>query len=316
VIGSGAEPGRGAGLGESSGGWSMRTRLLAVVAAVALAACASTKAPSRAGGSPAGTGSPSASPSAPACGKDSLPLVTPGRLTIATDSPVYPPWFEDNDPTNGRGFEGAVAYAVAKAMGFGAGEVTWTVEPFNKSYAPGPKSFDFDINEISITPARQKVVTFSEGYYDVNQAVVALKKDPISKVTGLADLKGYKLGAQVGTTSLAYIQEQIQPAKQPFVYDTTNDAKTALQGGQIDGIVVDLPTAFFISAAEIPGSVVVGQFPNPPGSTPEQFGLLFEKDNPLADCVNAALTRLKGDGTLDQIQKTWLSDKVNAPVLG
>jgi polar amino acid transport system substrate-binding protein len=299
----------------------MRARSLTVaaaVAAVALAACASSNTPSGAGGSSASAGSPSssASASAQACAKDSLPLATPGRLTVATDSPAYPPWFEDNDPTNGRGFESAVAYAVAQEMGFDRGEVTWAVEPFNKSYAPGPKSFDFDINEVSITPARQRAVTFSDGYYDVNQALVALKKDPISKVASLADLKGYKLGAQVGTTSLSYIQEQIQPAKQPFVYDTTNDAKSALQSGQIDGIVVDLPTAFFISAAEIPNSVVVGQFPNPPGTSPEQFGLLFEKDNPLVDCVNAALGRLKADGTLEQIQQTWLSDKVNAPVLG
>ncbi len=248
-----------------------------------------------------------------ACAKENLLLFSPGVLTIATDSPAYPPWFAGNDPSNGRGFEGAVAYALAEQMGFTSDEVTWVVEPFNKSYAPGPKDFDFDINQISITPKRAQAVTFSEGYYDVNQALITLEDSPIAGATTIAELEGAKLGAQVGTTSLAYITANIQPTQEPYVYDTTNDAKSALEAGQIDGIVVDLPTAFYITAVEIPGSRVVGQFPSVGG--PEQFGLLFEKDNPLVGCVNEALDALKGDGTLAEIQQTWLAEKVDAPVL-
>jgi polar amino acid transport system substrate-binding protein len=172
------------------------------------------------------------------CAVENLPVMEPGTLTIATDSPAYPPWFEKNDPTNGQGYEGAVAYAVADALGFGPEDVKWVVEPFNKSYAPGSKDFDFDINQISITAKRANAVDFSDGYYDVNQALIALKTSPVAGATTIAELADAKLGAQVGTTSLAYIQENIQPTQQPYVYDTTNDAKSALEAGQIDGIVV------------------------------------------------------------------------------
>lgn len=247
------------------------------------------------------------------CEKSSLPLFSEGRLTIATDKPAFEPWFVDNDPSNGRGFESAVAYAVADAMGFGAGEVDWVVEPFNKSYAPGPKNYDFDINQISITEKREKAVDFSDGYYEVNQSLVALKGSTAADAGSLADLKELKLGAQIGTTSFAYIAEFIQPTQQPFTYDNTNDAKSALNAEQIDGIVVDLPTAFYISAVEIPGSAVVGQFVSQ-GDT-EQFGLLFEEGNPLVDCVNEALASLRDDGTLAAIQDEWLSQAVDAPVL-
>ena len=247
------------------------------------------------------------------CAVEDLSLVEPGRLTIATDKPAFEPWFRDNDPTNGEGFESAVAYAVAEELGFGEDDVEWVVEPFNKSYAPGPKNYDFDINQISITEKREQAVDFSDGYYDVNQALVAPAESPIAEVTSLQELAEFKLGAQVGTTSFAYIQTFIQPAEQPFTYDTTNDAKSALRAGQIDGIVVDLPTAFFISAVEIPGSAVVGQFPTQDQN--EQFGLLFEQGNPLVECVNEAIAALKEDGTLDQIQDEWLSQAVDAPVL-
>jgi polar amino acid transport system substrate-binding protein len=247
------------------------------------------------------------------CHKTHLPLHADGVLTIATDKPAFEPWFVDNDPTNGKGFESAVAYAVAEEMGFSEDEVEWVVEPFNKSYAPGPKDYDFDINQISITERREQAVDFSDGYYDVNQALVAKKDSPIADVTSLDEIASYKLGAQVGTTSYAYITQYVQPDEEPFTYDTTNDAKSALNAGQIDGIVVDLPTAFYISAVEIPGSAVVGQFPTQ-GET-EQFGLLFEQDNPLVDCVNEALASLKEDGTLAEIQDRWLSQAVSAPVL-
>jgi polar amino acid transport system substrate-binding protein len=250
---------------------------------------------------------------ADACAKEDLPLLNEGQLTIATDSPAFPPWFANNDPTNGRGYESAVAYAVADELGFTKDEVEWVVEPFNKSYAPGPKDFDFDINQISISPKREQAVDFSDGYYDVSQALVALEGSDAAGTSSMDELKQLKLGAQVGTTSYGYIVDQVQPEDDPFAYDTTNDAKSALRAGQIDGIVVDLPTAFYITAVEIPGSTVVGQFPSA-GGEQEQFGLLFEDGSPLVECVNEAIGRLEEDGALDAIEQKWLSDKVDAPV--
>lgn len=248
------------------------------------------------------------------CAKDQLQLVTPGVLTIGTDDPAFPPWFEDDDPSNGKGFESAVAYAVAGELGFSPDEVTWVVVPFNNSYQPGKKDFDFDINQISITPERAQVVDFSDGYYNVNQALVAFDTSPAAQAKTMADVKKLKLGAQIGTTSLQYIENVIKPDTDPLVYDTNNDAKLALEAGQIDGIVVDLPTAFYISAVEIEGSSVVGQFESS-GDNPEQFGMLFEKGNPLRDCVNEALKKLKDSGKLADIQKEWLSNATGAPVI-
>jgi len=244
----------------------------------------------------------------PECAKENLTLVAPGTLTIGTDSPAYPPYFADDDPTNGQGFESAVAYAVADGLGFAPGEVAWTVVPFNKSYAPGDKDFDFDINQISITPKRQKAVDFSNGYYTVNQAVVALNDSPIAGATSLAELQAAKLGAQVGTTSLDFITDVVQPADEPFVYNDTNDAKSALNNGQIDGIVVDLPTAYYITAVEIENSKIVGQFPAIEGG--EQFGLLFQKGNPLVQCVNLVLDDLAASGELQAIQDQWLAGEM------
>jgi polar amino acid transport system substrate-binding protein len=198
-----------------------------------------------------------------------------------------------------------VAYAVADQLGFTDDQVTWVTVPFNKSYAPGAKDFDFDINQISITPKRQKAVDFSNGYYTVNQAVVALKDSPIANATTLAELQAAKLGAQVGTTSLDFITDVVQPADQPYVYNDTNDAKSALNNGQIDGIVVDLPTAYYVTAVEIDDSTIVGQFPAQEGG--EQFGLLFAKGNPLVSCVNSALDELAASGELQAIQDEWLA---------
>lgn len=284
-----------------------KTGLLLLTVAFLLGACGSGEEPQEAqpGGADETAGA--------SCDKSELPLFEAGHLTIATDKPAYPPWFEDNDPANGKGFEGAVAYAVAEAMGFSADEVTWVVEPFNKSYAPGPKDFDFDINQISISKKRDEAVDFSDGYYTVNQALVALKDSPVATVTSLEELKDHKLGAQVGTTSFGYVTQYIQPTDQPFAYDNTNDAKSALRAEQIDGLVVDLPTAFYITAAEIPGSAVVGQFVTQ--GEAEQFGLLFEDGNPLVDCVNQAIQSLTDNGTLAEIQDRWLSQAVDAPVL-
>jgi polar amino acid transport system substrate-binding protein len=239
---------------------------------------------------------------------------TPGTLTIATDSPAYDPWFKGNDPSNGKGYESATAYAVAKQLGFDPSQVTWVKEPFNNSYAPGPKKFDFDINQISITPDRAQKVTFSDGYYTAAQALIALKSSPIAQVTSIADLKKYKLGAQTGTTSLTAIRNDIQPSAQPLVFASTNVAKQALLNHQVDAIVADLPTAFYITAVQIPSATIVGQFQQQSGS-PEQFGMLFQKGNPLASCVNQALAAMKSDGTLASIEKKWLSQTVNVPVL-
>ena len=237
--------------------------------------------------------------------------LTDGTLTIATDTPAYDPWFSHNDPSNGKGYESAVAYAVAKQLDL---PVKWVKEPFNKSFAPGDKDFDFDINQISITPARAKVVTFSDGYYTAAQALIALKDSPVAQATSVDDLKQYKLGAQTGTTSLTAIREDIQPSTEPLVFQNTNVAKQALLNHQVDAIVADLPTAFYITAVEIPSATIVGQFQQQSG-TPEQFGMLFQKDNPLVDCVNQALDTIKSDGTLDQIEQKWLSQTVSVPVL-
>ncbi|HEU5044112.1 MAG TPA: transporter substrate-binding domain-containing protein [Nocardioidaceae bacterium] len=256
----------------------------------------------------------SASPAANVCAPKNLPLQTAGQLTIATDSPAYPPWFVHNDPTNGKGYESAVAYAVAHQLGFSKRHVTWVKEPFNNSYAPGPKNFDFDINQISITPARAKVVDFSDGYYQAAQAVIALNKSKAAKATSLADLKKLKLGAQTGTTSLEAITNVIKPDVQPLVFQDTNAAKQALLNGQVDAILSDLPTAFYITAVQIPHSTIVGQF-QPVTGRQEEFGLLFGQGSKLVPCVNQALATLKQDGTLDQLQKRWLSDVVNVPVL-
>jgi polar amino acid transport system substrate-binding protein len=239
------------------------------------------------------------------CAAENLTTISPGMLTIGTDTPAYPPYFVDDDPTNGEGFESAVAYAVASQLGFAPTDVKWEVVPFNTSYAPGDKNFDFDINQISITPERSEVVDFSDGYYTVNQAVVAFNDSPIAGAMTIAELKEAKLGAQVGTTSLDFVTEVVQPTNEPYVFNDTNDAKSALQNGQIDGIVVDLPTAYYVTAAEFDNSKIVGQFAATAGG--EEFGLLFQKGNPLVTCVNKALATLKDSGELQEIQDAWLA---------
>jgi polar amino acid transport system substrate-binding protein len=252
----------------------------------------------------------SADPAACAEGKTQMD----GMLMIGTDSPAFEPWFVDNDPTNGQGFESAVAYAVAEQLGFDKPEVSWTKVPFNTSYKPGPKEFDFDINQISITAARAEVVDFSDGYYQAAQAVIALEDNPAAEATTVAELADLKLGAQTGTTSLTAIRDVIQPTQEPAVFEDTNVAKQQLTGGQVDAILADLPTAFFITAVEIPQASIIGQF-QPETGQQEEFGMLFEKGNPLVECVNQALAALEADGTLDQIEQEWLSDTVGVPEL-
>ncbi|WP_217178075.1 ABC transporter substrate-binding protein [Streptomyces sp. AC495_CC817] len=260
------------------------------------------------------TGSASSSASGASCPKGDLSTKTSGKLTIATDQPAYEPWFKDDDPKNGEGFESAVAYAVAQQLGYDKADVVWQSVPFNKAFAPGAKAFDFDINQVSISDERKKAVDFSSGYYDVRQAVVALKDSAAAKATSIADLRKLHLGAQVGTTSLNYIEDVVKPARQAAAYAKNDQAKSALKNGQIDAIVVDLPTAFYITSAEVTDARIVGQFENR-GGTPEQFGLVLDKGSALTSCVATAVDALREDGTLAKIEQEWLSDAVDAPVL-
>lgn len=243
------------------------------------------------------------------CEVGDLTLVEDGTLTIGTDTPAYPPWFEDDDPTNGEGFESAVAYAVADRLGFSEDQVSWTTVPFNNAFAPGAKDFDFDVNQVSISEERDEAVDFSRGYYEVNQALVGLGDSAAIGAESIDDLKDLRLGAQVGTTSLDFITEVIQPSSEPLVYNDNNAVKAALDAGQVDGVVFDLPTALYVTAAEIEGSSVIGQFPSE-GDEPEQFGLVFEDGNPLRDCVDDVLDALDEDGTLAEIQEEWLGGGV------
>jgi polar amino acid transport system substrate-binding protein len=277
---------------------------LAILAALTLAACGSDESSS--------SSSASATPAADACAKDQLALKHAGTLTIGTDKPAYPPYFEDDKPENGKGFESAVAYAIAQKLGFTKDEVKWTVVPFNSSYAPGPKQFDFDVNQISITPPRQKRVDFSEPYYTAPQAVVALKKAPAAKAKSLSELADAKLGVQVGTTSLDAVTASIKPTKQPQVFNDSNDVVTSLMQGQVDAVVVDLPTAFYLTAAEIPSATITGQFQAPGG---DAWGALLEKDSKLTACVNKALDELKTSGELHDITDRWMGGQAGAPEL-
>ncbi len=238
-------------------------------------------------------------------------LFKTGLLTVATDSPAYPPWFENNTPSNDKGYESQVAYAIAKQLGFSKSQVKWTVEPFNSSYAPGPKTFDFDVNEISYTPQRAQAVTFSNSYYAVQQALIALKGSEIATHHTPAELRNYIYGDQIGTTSLAFINNEIRPTHQPYVFNNTNDAKSALQDGRIAAMVIDTPTAQYISSSEIPNSEMVGQFP----STGEHYGLLFAKGDPLVACVNKAIAKLTTDGTLGALQHEYLGIYNSVPTI-
>jgi polar amino acid transport system substrate-binding protein len=238
---------------------------------------------------------------------------TQGKLTVATDSPAYGPWFVKDKPGNGKGFESAVAFAVARQLGYSKAQVKWVTEAFNSAIAPTPKNFDFDINEVSITAKRAKVVDFSSGYYDVAQAVVALKSDKYANATTVAALKGARLAAQKGTTSLDAITGQIKPGTTPLEYPTNNLAVQALKNGQIDGLVVDLPTGLYITAAQVSGSKIVGQLPVT--GKPEQFGLVLDHGSPITSCVSKAVDALRAKGTLASLQHRWLTNAAGAPVL-
>lgn len=249
----------------------------------------------------------------PGCAPADLPTQTAGTLTIATSEPAYGPWVIDNDPTNKQGYESAVAYAVAEKLGYTDDQVTWTRVSFNAAISPAPKDFDFDINQFSISEDRKKAVDFSSGYYDVTQTVVTTADSPIAAATSVAELKGATLGAQIGTTSLTALTDQIAPDSDPVIFQTNDAAVQALQNGQVQGLVVDLPTAFYMAGAQLDNGVVLGQLPGSASET-EQFGLLLEKDSPLTDCVTQAVDAVRADGTLDLLAEEFLTG-AGAPVL-
>ncbi len=250
-------------------------------------------------------------PAADECAADALALKTAGTLTVATGEEVFPPWMEDNDPANGKGFEGALVAALAEQMGL---PVEFVRTGFDEAIAPGAKDYDFNIQQYSITAERDEVVDFSEGYYDVEQALIAPEGSSVEGAASLADLKDKKLGAAIGTTSLTYIEDVIQPDTEAAVYDDNAAVKAAFDAGQIDGAVFDLPTAYYVTAVEIEGSAIVGVLPQV-GGDPEQLGLLFEDGSGLVDCVNQALAALREDGTLESLEDEWLNQGGSIPSL-
>lgn len=298
----------------------MRKLLIGVAAfGLLLAACAEENPVI----SPTGTG-PAPATAADCAAANQAAFESPGRLTVGTGNPAFPPWFEGgespgsefefNDPANGQGYEGAVVAEVASRLGFSfPDEVVFVQVTFNESFAPGPKDFDFVLQQISYRPKRDEAVDFSESYYDAEQAVVTTQGSPIDGATTIAELKDATLGAPIGTTSLAVIEDVIQPNPEPAVYEDLAGAIQDLKNGAIDGIVVDLPSAFFITAVQIPKGVVVGQIATE--DVPEYFGMVFETGNPLVECMNLALREMKTDGTLDALEQEWLADATNVPVL-
>jgi polar amino acid transport system substrate-binding protein len=288
---------------------------LVALLALTASACGSDEETAATTAPVAGTETAAADP----CAKDQLTLKTPGQLTIGTDNPAFPPWFQDakggpwnptKEPTK-MGYEAAVAFAVAEGLGFTDDEVKWTVVPFNNIFKPGPTDFDFDINQVSYSSKRDQAVDFSDSYYDVEQAVVVAKSSKFAKATSVADLKDAKLGAQIGTTSYDAILNTIKPSEQPNVYNTNDDAVNALKNGNIDGIVVDYPTSLYVTAVQAPNATAVGRLPS---GGEEYLGLVLEEGNPLRDCVNQVIANLRSDGTLDQFAQEWIEGSA-PPVL-
>ncbi|NIZ93449.1 ABC transporter substrate-binding protein [Kineococcus rubinsiae] len=269
------------------------------------------------GCAPAQEASPAPATSGPAsaadCAPGALPTLTEGTFTVATDDPAYDPWFSEGDPSNGEGYESAVAYAVAERLGYAQADVAWVTATFTNAIAPGAKTFDVDVNQVSITDERRRTVDFSSGYYDVAQAVVTLDSSPVAGVTSIAGLAEAKLGAQVGTTSYETITDVVKPTMQPSVFDSNDLAVQALENGQIDALVVDLPTGLYLAAAVLDGGKVLGQFPVT--GTPEQFGFVLDKGSALTPCVTQAVDALRADGTLAALQQQWLTSSAGAPEL-
>jgi len=281
---------------------------IAVTSSLLLAAC---------GGGSSSSDTTAASGDAAQSAKDCAAGKTleEGVLTVGTGDPAYSPWVIDDKPESKEGFEAAVAYAVAAELGIEDANVKWVRTTFDEAIQPGAKNFDFNLQQYSITEERKQTVTFSDGYYTTNQAIVGLIGNVLKGTSTLESIKKLKLGAQAGTTSLTYITDVIQPEQEPFVYDDNAGAKAALEAKQIDAAVFDLPTALYVSAVEIEGSTVLGQFPAQDGVVADEFGLVFDKDNALATCVNTALATLKENGTLASITSQWLSTSTNIPVI-
>jgi polar amino acid transport system substrate-binding protein len=252
-----------------------------------------------------------------ACAVDSLNLVSPGQLTVATGEPVFPPWMGVGDenfdvPESGTGFEGALVYELADELGFSEDQVTFVRTGFDEAIAPGPKEWDFNIQQYSITEERDEVVDFSDPYYETQQALVTFPDSPFAEASTIEDLQDAALGAAIGTTSLDFVENVIQPTTEVSVYDENVDVEAAMNAGQIDGLVVDLPTAYFITAVQVEGSIIAGVF-EAQAESPDQFGLLFEDGNPLVECVNEALATLRDDGTLAALEEEWLTQEGAVP---
>ena len=311
---------------------TLRAGAFGLAALIAVAACtsgAASQAPASATPPPSPSAASSAEPASPsaslnACAKESLTLVSPGKLTIGTDNPAFPPYFapktggntepwdqDQGDPTTGEGFESAVGFAIADKLGFTKDEVAWVVVPFANSFAPGPKTFDLDLNQVAATPARAESADLSDGYYFGPQTVVTLKTSTFAKATTIAELQSAKFGAQVGTTSLDAINNVIKPTKEASVYDTNDAAVQALGNKQIDALMVDLPTSDYVTNVQLDGAVVVGTLDQ---GTPEHFSAVLAKGSPLTACVNQAIKALTDAGTVDSLVAKWLPFST-APVL-
>jgi polar amino acid transport system substrate-binding protein len=289
--------------------------LLSLAMVLVVAGCGGSKSSSSSGDTGGSTGAgegSGATADASKCTPAGMETHKEGVLTVATDKPAYPPYFENDEPENGEGFESAVAYAIGKQLGYPKSKIEWTVEPFDSSYAPGPKDFDFDVNEISITPTREKAVDFSVPYYSANQAVVALEDSEAAKAKSLAELKDTKIGVQINTTSLTTVDEEIDPSSKPEVFNSSGDVVTALKNGQVEAVVVDLPTALYLTAAQVENATIVGQFGKAEG---EEWGALLAKESPLTDCVSGAIEALEESGELEKITQRWMSQAAEAPQL-
>lgn len=265
------------------------------VAALSVAACSRTD-----GGLQA-----SPAPSGADCTVAKLPLKNPGRFTVGTDEPAYAPWFSDDNPNNGKGLESAVTFAVAKELGFSAEQVDWVQVSFNSAIAPGEKSFDVDVDQVTITPQRRQNVDLSAPYFATSQAVIALEGSKLAGISSIAELQGAKLGAQADSTSLAAITDQVNPKVEPEVLDTTTAGVEALEEKRIDGLVVDLPTAYQMTSGQVDGGLLVGRLPAPGGKL-EQFGMVLDHGSKLTPCIDQTLAKLQDNGTLANVEGKWL----------
>lgn len=241
--------------------------------------------------------------------------VTEGKLTIGTGEPAYYPWVLDDAPESGEGFESAIAYAVAEELGFAADDVVWVRTTFDEAIAPGPKNFDFNLQQFSITDERKENVDFSSAYYETTQVVITTEASAAAGATSIADLKDLLIGAATGTTSFDAIESAIAPTAGAQAFNSNDDAKLALESGTVDAIVVDLPTAFYLTGVELTGGIIIGQLPIADGKTGDEFGLVLAKDSPLTAAVTAAVDALRDNGTLAAIAEEWLANAADAPVL-